>query len=181
MPDGSVCLAAYVRRWGNSLYAHGTSPVISSVTLSEDEFRALAPREVATGAEWKVPEAVARRFARITSPLCYQHAPQPDWVRGVRISAKVSAIRGDTALLRYEGKISSAHVTGGTKISEQETTFTGEGVYDVRTKAMRSLLLVGSGRLLWTEAPERPATFHALVEWTLEGYGGGRKGRVVGE
>ena len=50
----------------------------------------------------------------------------------------------------------------------QETTLTGEGVYDVRAKALRSLLLVGAGTLRWPEAPEKLVNFDALVEWIRE-------------
>jgi hypothetical protein len=171
MPDGRVCLAAYVRRSGSTLYSHGTSPVISSITLSEKQFRALAPPkqflglERGEGKEWTVPEEVAKSFSRITSPLCYQHAPRPDWVTDVRIGAKVEAIVDGLARLRYEGTISSVHRGRIGKISEQTTSIEGEGVYDVAAGKMRSLLLLGSGKLVWSEAPDKPAAFDALVEW----------------
>ena len=53
-------------------------------------------------------------------------------------------------------------------MSVQETKLTGEGVYDIKTKSMRSVLLVGSGTLRWPEAKEKLVTFDALVEWILE-------------
>lgn len=164
MSDGSVCLAAYVRRYGNTLHQTIASPVISSVTLSEKEFKALAPREAVPGAEWSLPEGVARRFCRLTSPLCAQHAPQPDWVTGVRIRGKVQTIQAGVARLSYEGHLSSAQ----RGVSDQEVKLTGEGVYDVTAKKMRSILIVGSGRLVWKDAPGNPAPFHALAEWSLE-------------
>jgi hypothetical protein len=169
MPDGSVCLAEYVRTSDSALrYMNTRSPVISGVTLSEQEFMAFAPREAAAGAKWTLPEDVAKRLSRITSPMCYQHAPQPDWVTGVRIDAEVRTVKDGAAWLAYQGRISSAHHVGSQKVSAQEIKLTGEGVFDLETRRMRSLLLVGSGRLHWPEAPEKLVTFDALVEWGLE-------------
>jgi hypothetical protein len=166
--DGSVCLAVYVRRWGNTLYSHGSSPVISSVRLTEDEFRALAPRELISGSEWSLPSEVAKRFCRLTSPLCYQHAPQPDWVTNVRIDAKLKSTDPNVGWIGYTGRLASVHAVGGKAISEQSVALTGEGQYDVKSKRMRSLVFVGTGKLVWSEAPDKPATFHALAEWELE-------------
>ncbi len=170
MRDGSVCLAEYVRTSDESLrHFNFKSPVVSSVTLLEKEFRVFAPQKPVVGAKWAVPESAAKRLARVTSPACYQHAPQPDWVTDVRIDAEVQAIKDGTALLRYDGRISSAHPVRGKTISDQETKLTGYGVYDLKAKQMRSLLLVGSGTLRWPDDTEkRVITFDALVEWNYE-------------
>jgi hypothetical protein len=162
MADGSVCLAEYVRRYGNTLHQTTTSPVISSLTLSAKQFAALAPPEAAEGAQWTLPDDVAKRFCRLTSPLCYQHAPQPGWVTRVRIDARVREIKDGVARLTYEGAIASRQG----RISEQETRLRGEATYDVTANRMRSVLIVGSGTLVWSEAPDQPVTFHALAEWT---------------
>ncbi len=169
MRDGSVCLAEYVRTSDDALqFMNAKSPVISGVTLSEQEFKAFAPQEAVAGAKWTLPDEAAKKLSRVTSPLCYQHAPQPDWVTGVRLNAEVRTIKDGAAWLRYEGRISSAHRMGSKLVSVQETKLKGEGVYDLKTKRMRSILLVGSGTLRWPEAQEKVVPFEALVEWVLE-------------
>jgi len=170
--DGSACLAEYVRARGNTNYLHGIStPVMSSVTLSEKEFRALAPRDPAPGAEWTVPEAVARRFCRLTNPLCAQHAPQPEWVTRARLTGKVRSVQDGVARLNYEGSLASVSGANHRKgTSEGEVTLTGEGVYDVTGGKLRSLMIVGSGSGPFSEgSPD--VRFEALLEWTIDPQG----------
>ena len=163
-PDGSVTLAEYVRQRSPDRIK---SPVISSVTLSRGEFSAFAPREAVAGREWKLPEAVAKKLCRLASPMCYQHAPQPDWVTGISLKAEVLEIRGRTARLSYEGSISSRRLMGNGKVlSEQKVRFEGEGLYDIRAKKMRSVLIVGTGIFRWPEeAPNKTVPFDAMIEW----------------
>jgi hypothetical protein len=169
MPDGGVSLAAYLRPSDASLaYLNTRTPVVSSVSLTEKEFTALAPRQAVVGERWKLPDAVARRFSRVTSPLCRQHAPEPDWVTGVEIHAEVRAIKDGMAWLHFDGRIASEHQVRAQTISVQATKLTGEGVYDIEATAMRSVLLVGSGTLRWPEAPEKIVAFDVLVEWARE-------------
>jgi len=169
MPNGRVCLAEYIRTSDDALrYMDAKSPVLSSVTLSEKEFGAFAPPKAVTGTKWTLPDDVAKKFSRVTSPACYQHAPQPDWVKAVRINAEVRTIKDSVVWLRYDGRIASEHQGAGKTISVQETKLTGEGVYDLKTKSMRSLLLVGPGTLRWPEEPKRLVTFDVLVEWNLK-------------
>ncbi len=176
MRDGSVSLAEYIRTSDDALRFMDTkSPVISSVTLAGKEFRAFAPQETLVGAKWTLPDDVAKKLSRVTSPLCAQHAPQPDWVTGVRLNAEVRTIKDGAAWLGYEGQISSAHRVGSKFVSVQETKLIGQGVYDLKTKSMRSVLLVGSGTLRWPEAQEKLVTFDALVEWVLEAPGSSSK------
>lgn len=163
---GGACLAACVRTADESLHlTHPKSPVISSVTLSRQELAAFAPPRAAVGTKWTLPQGVAKRFARISSPLCYQHAPQPDWVTDVRIDAEVIAVQGDMTSLRYTGHIASVHRVGTQDVSRQTIELTGKGIYDRSARGLRSLLLVGTGELRWPEAPEKRVAFEALVEW----------------
>jgi hypothetical protein len=166
MSNGSVSLAEYVRPSTDSLaFLNTKSPVISSVTLAAEEFATLAPQHAVAGAKWTLPVDVAKKFSRVTSPMCYQHAPQPDWVTSVRIDAELQTVKDGVAWLRYDGRIASEHRVAGHSISAQETKLTGEGVYDLKTRTMQSILLVGSGTLRWPEAPEKLVTFDAMVEW----------------
>lgn len=167
MSDGSVCLAEYVRRRDRSKIR---SPVISSVVLSRRDFEAFAPRKPADGAEWTLPESVAKKLCRVVSPMCYQHAPQPDWVKGVTLKARIRTIRNGLVEIHYEGTMSSERIMRSGKIlSEQELTLKGEGVYEVGSGRMRSLLIVGSGTFRWPEeAPNKPVPFDALIEWEFD-------------
>ena len=162
--DGSVCLAEYVRRRDRDKIK---SPVISSVILSGKEFEAFAPRKPIEGEAWTLPGSVAKKLCRVASPMCYQHAPQPDWVKGVVVKANVRTIRNGLAELSYEGKMSSQRVmSNGKVLSEQELALQGEGVYDIAAGKMRSLLIVGSGTFRWPEeAPDKRLPFDALIEW----------------
>lgn len=176
MSDGSVRLAEYIRPSDDSLAFLSTrTPVIASLTLTRQEFAALAPARAVVGTTWTLPDDVAKKFARVTSPMCYQHAPQPDWVTAVRIAARVQGVEGGTARLRYEGRIATEHRAGSRSISVQEARLAGEGVYDLSARTMRSLLVVGSGTLRWPEAPEKPVAFDALVEWVLEEASDGKR------
>lgn len=167
MPDGSVRLAEYVRPSAAALAHMNTeTPVISSVTLTREKFARFAPRQAAVGARWTLPDAVARKLSRITSPMCYQHAPQPDWVTSVRIRAEVRSIANGVAQVRYHGRIASEHRVAGQLISVQEADLTGKGLVNLQDHSIRSLQLIGTGRLTWPEAPEKLVTFDSLVEWT---------------
>ncbi len=161
MSDGSVCLAEYVRETVNKRLVH------SSVTLTRKEIEAFAPRKAVHGAKWKLPDAVVKKLRRLASSGCYQHRPQPDWVTGVRINAEVRRIKNGVAWLSYDGRISYTDPRLNLKNSS-EVKLTGEGVYDIRTKKMRSVLIVGSGIARSAEFPDQPVTFDALIEWVLE-------------
>ena len=166
MSDGSVCLAEYVREeetGGSNI----KTPVMSSVILTEDEFTAFAPEEAVRGAEWTLPDAVAKKFCRLTSSGSSQHAPQPDWVTGVQINAEVRKIENGLAWLSYEGSISSTDTRVPWENSSK-VKLIGEGVYDTRTQQMRSVLILGSGTSRTAEFPDDPVTINALLEWVLE-------------
>ncbi len=176
MPDGSVSLAEIVREKAprDPTMKH---PVVSSVTLTREEFAAFAPPEAVAGKSWTVPDAVARKLCRVTSPMCYQHAPQPDWVTQVGLQAKVRAVVDGVAQLDYQGRISTRYTSGEFKkistgktptraiISEQTLTFTGEGAYDLATGRLRSLLLVGSGTMTQNWRSPTPAEIQGVIEW----------------
>ena len=93
-PDGSVPLAEYVRRRDRDRIK---GPVISSVVPSAEEFQAFAPRKPLEGETWTVPEAIAKKLCREASPMCYQHAPRPHWVRSVVVRAEVQTVRDGVA------------------------------------------------------------------------------------
>ena len=162
--DGSVRLAEYVRSREQDKIK---SPVISSVNLSVGEFAAFAPSKPHVGEQWAVPEPIAKSLCRAASPMCYQHAPQPDWVKDIDLRATVRSIRDGVAELRYEGTTSSERLLrNGGVLSKQELALEGEGLFNIRTGKMESLLIVGSGIFRWPEeAPDRLVAFDSLIEW----------------
>lgn len=162
--DGRVCLAEYVRRLDRDKIK---SPVISNIPLSKTEFMRFAPPKPAVGETWTVPDAVAKKFCRAASPMCYQHAPQPEWVKSVILKGRVLGFENGLAKLGYEGKLSSERIWQGDKIlSQQEMTFQGEGLYEPASGEIRSLVMVGSGTFRWPEEdPDKLVPFEALVEW----------------
>ncbi len=160
--DGSVRLAEYVRQRDRSKIS---SPVISSVRLSGKEFQAFAPRSATSGKEWTVPESIAKKLCRVASPMCYQHAPQPDWVKAVTLKAKVGTTSNGLMNVSYHGTMSTQRVLRGRAFSQQEITLNGEGVYDMAEGKMRSLLIVGSGTMRWLQESIGPVGFDALIEW----------------
>jgi len=167
MPDGSVSLAEYIRPSAASLaFMNTNTPVVSSVTLTAEQFAYFAPRQLVAGERWTLPDNVAKQLARVTSPMCYQHAPQPDWVTSVGIEAEVLSIEDGIARLGYQGRIESEHRVAGQLVSVQAADLTGEGVYDCQTDSLCSVLFVGAGELKWPEAPEKLVDFDLLVEWT---------------
>lgn len=166
-PDGSLSLAQTIRPSEDSVDSLNTkTPVISSMILTEDEAETLSPREVEIGFRWTLPEAVARKFSRITSPLCFQHAPQPDWVTTAQIDGEVRSTEDGVARLVFTGQMASKHEGGDRTISSQQTDLNGEGIYHLESGQLQSLLLIGTGRLQWPEAPKKVVTFEALAEWS---------------
>ena len=56
----------------------------------------------------------------------------------------------------------------GEEVSQQEVVLSGEAIYDLQADQIRSLLMVGSGTLVWPEVPDQIVTFDSLAEWRLE-------------
>ena len=156
------------------------APVMSSVTLTRKEFRAFAPRRAVRGAKWTVPDTVAKKLCRVTSSGCYQHAPQPDWITGVHLNAEVRTIKNGVAWLSYSGRVSTTDPRLSWKNSSK-VKLTGDGVYDIKTKKMRSVLIIGTGISRTAEFPDTTVSFHALIEWALEHPGTFSKNNIPGE
>ena len=161
-PDGSVRLAEYVRRLDKS---NISSPVISSVVMSEDEFRTFAPLKAVKDAQWSIPIPIAKKLCRVASPMCYQHAPQPSWVTGVTLKGAVESVQDGKIRISYTGKLAAQRVIRGSAFSRQEVALRGEGIYDSGDGRMQELLIVGSGQIRWLQEDTPPAAFNALVEW----------------
>jgi hypothetical protein len=163
-PDGGITLAIEVR------YTYAGRPegdgVIDSLTLPEAEWESLVPPEAGVDKEWVVPERMARRLGRILSPNSDQSTmPRPEEVTTIRLTGHVLAVEDGTVRLAYEGMIAAAHTYEG-KVSRAEARLTGVGSYDVKTKQLRSFLLVSDGTYRMAPPYDKDLrTTAAAVEW----------------
>jgi len=101
--------------------------------------------------------------------MCYQHAPQPSWVKGVTLKGVVHSIQPGKVKVRYMGRMATRRILGGRVFSRQQVAFEGEGIYDTSTRKMQRLLIVGTGKMHWLqeETPIPPVPFNALIEWQI--------------
>ena len=183
--DGSVCLAIYVRNvlgggrhrapadvnrdslwtWEGDLRPDGP-PVIDSVTLTEKEWKTLIPPMATVGTEWRIPQDVARKFARTVSPSSDQSLmPGPGDAKIAELTAKVESVADGQAQVRLAGKWETAHKYDG-KVSFGWASAEGIGQYDIGRTTLRSLTLVLNGAFRSPppyDTADRP--IGAVVEW----------------
>jgi hypothetical protein len=188
-PDGSVCLAIYCRQmmgggqqsapagvaaarrwvWEGAL-RHDGPPVIDSLTLTAKEWAALAPPKTDVGTTWSVPEAVARQFCRVLIPSSDQSTmPRPEDATRARLTGTVEAITEGVARIRLAGAWDAVHLQEEDPKRPLRGAATAEGfaVYDVKQKAIKSVLLVFSGTY-GTPHDEAVCAAGAVVEWRRE-------------
>jgi hypothetical protein len=186
--DGSVCLALYSRHvrgggkdaapssvhptslwlWDGDLRPDGP-PVIDSVTLTGKEWAAFSPSSGKQGATWEIPEALARKLARVLSPSSDQSTmPKPEEAKVAQLSAKVESVTGDQTHIRFSGRYETLHVYND-KPSFAWALAQGSALYDGKQKRMRWLRITLSGayRMVppW-DKQDRPIA--AMVEWRSE-------------
>jgi hypothetical protein len=163
-PDGGVRLVVYNR---------ADSGLAFSVPLTRDEWRTLTPPKAAVGERWALPESVARAFAPVLSPHAdTRFRPRPGDLQFAELKAEVEALDRQQARVRLTGRWRADWKHDGNEHSVGEATAEGVAVYDVTTKAMRSLLLVFDGTYSYTtraDQKHRPQPSAAVVRWRLEG------------
>jgi hypothetical protein len=169
-PDGNVDLAIY-RRALHQGKADGPC-LRDTLTLRKDEWAALAPPRPARGTEWVIPEAAARRLVR---PLVYNTLgspgvmPGPDDAKRAQLTARVEAVEDGRMRIRLTGTFEAIKVFKDEPQLSYRGAATAEGiaVYDVKQKAMSSLLLVFDGTYQQGARPEaRPGRpVGAVIEW----------------
>jgi hypothetical protein len=163
-PDGSVRLVAYNRA------DHGLA---FSVSLTKDEWQALAPPAATDGARWAIPEAVARNFGPVLSPYAdTRFRPRPGDLRSASLVAEVEAVAGPIARIRLTGRWHADWTHDDTEHSVSSATADGIALYDTKAKTMRSLLMVFDGSYNYTsrERPKaKPQPSSAVVRWRLDG------------
>jgi len=161
-PGGSVTLAVYTRLM---LKGGRDGPLaFDSLTLSMEEWVMLFPPRVAVGEEWGVPEALARKFCRILSPVSDpDFMPRPEHAKRAELRAAVASVEGGTATVRLSGRWETEHSTPDGKPLRGSASGEGVAVLDVRKKTMLSFLLVTTG--VFGQPPEGREC-GAVVEWT---------------
>ncbi len=185
LADGSVSLALYTRymrgggkqgvppgvnqtslwMWEGQLQPDGP-PVIDSIALSPQEWAALSPPKVAAGAEWTLPDAVARKFSRALSPSSDQSLmPRPEETSLATLTAKVEAISNHLARLRFTGRLAAKHLYDG-KASYGWATVNGIALYDTAQQCLNALQWEADGAFRmpppW-DKEDRPIC--AVIEW----------------
>jgi hypothetical protein len=169
--DGGVCLAVLLRYAVKNIPLRELpNPTIDSLVLTADEFRALEPDRTEAGAEWKLPEAVGRRFHRVLGPGDEDTMPRIHEVRSVTITGRVQSVEGGIAYLAYEGAIAGAHETQSNKGKcHGEARLTGVGVYEIKAKRLRSLVWVFDGTFRAHPPYDKEARpYSGVVEWRVE-------------
>src|SRR5262249_14087472 len=165
--DGSTCLAVFLRYpIKNIPLRELPNPTIDSLILSADDFRELGPAKVEAGAQWKLPEAVGRKFHRVLGPADEDTMPRLHEVQSVSVVGRVKSVDGDIAYLTYEGSITGAHETQSNKGKcRGEAKLTGVGVYDVKARRLLSLVWVFEGTFRGPPPSDKvPLPYSGVVE-----------------
>ncbi len=162
-PGGSVSLALHARLMHKG--ARDGPVAFDSLTLAAQEWAMLFPPRAAAGEEWVLPDALARKFCRLVSPVSDpDFLPRPEQAKVAELRATVASIEGDTATIRLSGRWETDHSTSEGKRIHASASGEGTAVFDVQKKAMRSFLLVTTGVFGQALPPEARET-GAVVEW----------------
>jgi hypothetical protein len=172
--DGSVSLFCCTRYMTAGPKPDGIGePIIESVTLTAKEWAALAPPKAEPGAEWQIPDAVARKFHSVLGPSCSDSLPTADEVTAVRFTGKVESVENGIAYLTYRGRIAGTHKSSshGTEYQSEATMRGGVGACDVRDRTLLSVTMVfdcGRHDSKYYVPSGPPQKFGAVVEWRRE-------------
>jgi hypothetical protein len=163
-PDGSVRLALHSRLMRKS--ARDGPVTFDSLTLDAKEWALLFPARTAVGEKWAMPDALARKFSRIVSPVSDpEFLPRPEQTKAAALEAEVVSIAGGAAAIRLTGTWDTDCTTSTGKPLRMSASGEGLAVFDLQQKTMRSFLLVTTG--IFRDAPSsNPRETGAVVEWT---------------
>ncbi len=102
--NGGACLAVFLRYSIKGIPLRELpNPTIDSLVLTADEFRALGPAKAGAGAEWKLSEAVGRKFHRVLGPGDEDTMPRLHEVQSIFLIGRVKSVEGGIAYLTYGG------------------------------------------------------------------------------
>src|SRR5262249_27115515 len=160
-------VAAWSHWLGDGALRPDGPAVIDSLTLTAKEWGALAPPKNQVGSTWAVPEAVARQFCRVLIPSSDQSAmPRPDDAKLAKLEGLVESVGDGLARIRLTGSWEAVHLQEGDAKRPLRGAATAEGfaIYDVKRRAMHSVLLVFSGTY-GRPHDESVCAAGAVVEW----------------
>lgn len=166
--EGGVCLAVFLRYSIKGIPLRELpNPTIDSLTLTAQEFKDLAPVKAEAGAEWKLSEAVGRKFSRVLGPGDENTMPRPQEVESVRFVGRVKPVEKGIAQLTYQGEIVGAHETQSNKGKcHGRAKLTGVGVYDLKAGRLLSLVWVFEGTYIAPPPYDKPPrVYSGVVEW----------------
>ncbi len=168
-PDGSARFAIYIRNINNGRL--GGPGIIDSLTLSAKEFRELSPRAFQKGASWIVPDKVSRKLCKCLSPDSdLVTLPLPKEVKKVNLVGTVFDVKGNVAILTYQGNISAVHrhLYEKNKTNRCTARIQGAAEYDMKSRKMQALVFVLDGIFHNFQPFDREAQpIIAGVEWQL--------------
>src|SRR4029079_13016840 len=118
-----------------------------TLPLKKEEWSAFAPPKPVAGTEWTIPADVAKKLVR---PFCLNtmggDMPGPEDAKVAELTAKVESVKDGRARIRLSGTFEAVKLHKEKNLSFRGTaTAAGIAEYDVKEKAMVSLLLVFQG------------------------------------
>jgi hypothetical protein len=169
--DGGACLAIYLRLPIKGIPLRELpNPTIDSLVLTADEFKELTPAKPEAGFEWKLTEALGRKFSRVLGPGDEDTMPRPNEVTAVVLTGKVKSVDNGTAILTFEGEIAGAHEQQSSKGKcHGQVKLTGVGTYDVKAARLQSVVWVLDGNYTGPPPNDKPVQpYSGVVEWRRE-------------
>jgi len=165
--DGGTTVAIYLRyAIKNIPLRELPNPTIDSLRLTAKDLAELAPAKVEAGAEWKIPEALGRRFSRVLGPGDEDTMPRPLEVTSAILTGKVEAVHDGVAQIVYGGTLAGSHLNQAKKRTHGQTKLIGVGRFDLKTGRLISFVWVFDGVYKGPPPYDQPHNYSAVVEWT---------------
>jgi len=151
-------------------------PVVDSVTIPTDEWKAFGHPDATVGTAWSIPEATARRLAPVLSPITDSiYTPQAGDVKMAQLRCRVESVDADRIWIRYTGNLESLHNRDGdAKLPiRAAASADGFGAWDRKQNRLTALVLVFRGSYRNVPPWDQAKSVGGVVEWQLEK--GGKK------
>jgi hypothetical protein len=145
-------------------------PVVDSVTIPAEEWKAFGPKDATVGATWTIPEATARRLAPVLSPITDSiYSPQAADAKLAQFQARVQSVEPERIWIRYTGNLESLHYRDGDPKLPIRAAAAAEGFgeWDRTQNRMTALVLVFRGSYRNVPPWDQPKGTGGVVEWRL--------------
>ena len=150
-------------------YRTDSQPMIDTVSLSADQWRAFAPTNVEPGASWSVPEDVARQFSRLLTASSDQSLmPRPEDATLAELKCTVESVSDGEARILLSGQWEMVHAIEQDKSRRLIGAATAQGiaVFNEKTRSLVSFLLVFDGTIRRGRADASPNRTGTVAEWS---------------